>query len=54
MPSVSTFSSDYSSFAGTVPKAPKTFGTISVFTLNCLLTSAAKLMYLSVLFFSFS
>ena len=32
----------------TVPKAPKTIGTITVLTLDCLLTSAAKSMCLSI------
>ena len=48
------FSSDYNSFAGTVPKAPKTIGTIAVFTQNCLLTSATKSIYLSIFSASFS
>ena len=31
-----------------VPKARKKIGTMTVFTLNCLLTSAVKSMYLSI------
>ena len=52
--SISNFSSDFDSFAGTVSKAPKTIGTITIFTLNCLLTPAAKSMYLSIFYSSFS
>ena len=35
-------------FCWDCPKAPKTISTIAIFTLNWLLTSAAKSMYLSV------
>ena len=38
----SNFSRDSDSFPRTVHKAPKTVGTVTVVTLNCLLTSAAK------------
>ena len=54
MSCISNFSSDSDSFAETVWKAPKTVGTITVFTLNCLLTSAPKCMYLLIFSFSFS
>ena len=46
--SIFSFLIDSDSFPGIVPKAPKTIGIITVFTLNCLLASAAKSMYLSV------
>ena len=53
MSSVFNFSSDSDNFAGTVPKAPKTNSTITVFTRNCLLTSVVKSMYLSIFSSSF-
>ena len=55
--SISNISRNSDSFAGIVPKAQKKkkkFGTITVFTVNCLLTSAAKSMYLSIFSSSFS
>ena len=45
---------DSNSFDGTVLKAPKTIGTIIIFALHYLLTLAAKSMYLSIFFSSFS
>ena len=48
--SFTNFSINFDSFAGTVPKAPIVIGTITVFALNCSLTSAAKSMYLSIFF----
>ena len=50
---ISDFSSASDSFAGTVTKAPKTIGMITVFSLNCLLTLAEKCMHLSIFFSSF-
>ena len=52
--SIFNISSNFDSFAGIVPKAPKTTDTITVLTLNYLLTSAAKFMYLSFFCSSFS
>ena len=46
MSSISNFSSYSDDFPGTVPKAPKTIGTITACILNCLLTSAGKSIYL--------
>ena len=53
MSSISNFSDDSDSFARNVYKAPKRIGTITVFTLNCFLASAAKSMYLSIFSSSF-
>ena len=46
--SVFSFSIDFDSSPEIVPKAPKKIGVITVFTLNCLLTSAAKSVYSSI------
>ena len=51
---VSNSSNDPHAFARIVPKSPKEIGIITDFTLNCLLTSTAKSMYLSIYSSSFS